>query len=163
VGGRAIDKAARRAAEVLILDYAHAIDDGDLAAWPGFFTEECRYRIVSRESRAAGLPIGVMHCQGRGMLVDRVEAIRRANIFEPHAYCHLHGPTRLSPGADAAEGIAARTNFQVVRTMHDGGMEVFAAGKYLDRIVWEEDGPRFAEREVVIDSRRIDVLLVYPL
>ena len=52
--------------------------------------------------------------------------------------------------------------------MADGDMKVFACGKYLDTIV-EEPGVetagtlRFKERTVVLDSRRVDTLLVIPL
>jgi hypothetical protein len=47
--------------------------------------------------------------------------------------------------------------------MYTGEAELFASGKYLDLIALDNDGPRFAERLVVLDSRRIDTLLVYPL
>ena len=36
-------------------------------------------------------------------------------------------------------------------------------GKYLDAIVFEAGAPKFKERRVILDSRRIDVLLVFPL
>jgi len=42
-------------------------------------------------------------------------------------------------------------------------MSVFACGRYLDRVVEDSGRLRLAERTVVIDSRRIDTLLVIPL
>jgi anthranilate 1,2-dioxygenase small subunit len=45
----------------------------------------------------------------------------------------------------------------------DGGGEMFAVGKYLDRIVIENGEPLLQDRRVVLESRRVDVLLVYPL
>jgi anthranilate 1,2-dioxygenase small subunit len=140
--------------------YAHAIDDGELERWPGFFAEDGVYRITTRENHAAGLPMGIMLCEGRGMMADRVLALRTANVFEPHSYCHLLGPAVLG---ECDGGLSARSNFQVVRTMQDGAMTLFAAGRYLDRIRLGRDGPLFAERTVVLESRRVDVLLVYPL
>jgi 3-phenylpropionate/cinnamic acid dioxygenase small subunit len=161
-GGEVDDLALRARVEDLLLDYAHAIDDGDMQAWPGFFTEDGRYKIQSRENFEAGLPMGVMYCEGAGMMRDRVLALETANIFEPHTYSHVLGRPRLRVDADG--GIRARSNFLVTRTMQEGRMETFAAGKYLDRIAPQPDGRlKFTERLVVLESRRIDILLVFPL
>ena len=156
-----IDAGLRGRIEDFLTDYAHSIDDGRIEDWPGFFTEDGFYQVIPRESFEAGLPIGVMHCDGRGMMEDRVQALRRANIFEQHGYCHLLGRPRLHLEAPGVYG--ARSNFQVVRTMQDGGATLFATGKYLDRIVLEGASPKLKERRVVLDSRRIDILLVLPL
>jgi anthranilate 1,2-dioxygenase small subunit len=47
--------------------------------------------------------------------------------------------------------------------MQNGDMETYGCGKYLDLIDVSNDVPRFQRRIVVLDSRRIDILLVYPL
>jgi 3-phenylpropionate/cinnamic acid dioxygenase small subunit len=39
----------------------------------------------------------------------------------------------------------------------------FATGRYLDRIVRDGEALRFRSRRVVLDSRRVDILLVLPL
>jgi hypothetical protein len=91
------------------------------------------------------------------MLLDRVAALREANIYERQSYRHITGMPRLS------EGDAAETPFLVVRTMRDGRMDLFAAGRYLDRVVEAEGQLRFAERIVVCDSPRFDTLLAIPL
>jgi anthranilate 1,2-dioxygenase small subunit len=95
------------------------------------------------------------------MLVDRILAVRRANIFEPHRYRHIIGPIRLGKVADSVG--EARSNFIVVRIMHDGEMSLFAAGRYLDRIAVAAEPYRFIERLVILDSDKIDTLLVIPL
>lgn len=155
------DPALRARIEDFLGDYAHAIDDGRIEDWPGFFTADGFYQVITREGHEAGHPIGVMHCEGRGMMQDRVKAMRQANVFEPHVYCHVLGRPRIR---ETAPGVyAARTNMQVVRTMQDGDMDIFAAGKYLDAIVMEDGSPRLRDRRVVLDSRRIDILLVFPL
>jgi anthranilate 1,2-dioxygenase small subunit len=147
--------------ESFLADYAHRLDDGKIDDWTGFFTEDATYQITTRENYEAGYPIGIMLCKGKGMMEDRVLALKTANVFEPHTYCHIVGRPDLreeSPGT-----LSARSNFIVYRTMEDGEAELFATGKYLDRIVLEAGEPRFKERRVILDSRRIDVLLVYPL
>ncbi len=95
------------------------------------------------------------------MLTDRVMALRKANIFEPHHYRHIVGPTRVI-GVDG--GVAdVHSNFLVVRIMHDGNTQLFATGRYLDRVDITRRPFRFSERTVVLDSHKIDTLLVIPL
>jgi anthranilate 1,2-dioxygenase small subunit len=146
----------------LISDYAHALDDGQLDRWPGFFTETALYHVTTRENHDQGLPIGIIRCVGRGMMADRVKAFHTANIFEPHCYNHLLGPARMSPGQPPGS-IASRCNFQIVRIMEDGRMDLFATGKYLDEIVLDAGVAKLAQRIVVLDSRNVDILMVVPL
>src|SRR5712672_2029056 len=94
-------------------------------------------------------------------LIARVTALRQANIFEPHRYRHIVGPIRIEQ-VDATVA-QVRSNFIAVRIMHDGEMALFAAGRYLDRIALTSQPYRFIERLVVLDSQKIDTLLVIPL
>jgi anthranilate 1,2-dioxygenase small subunit len=145
----------------LLAAYADCIDEDRLEAWPDFFTEQCRYVIISRADLAAGLRHGIIYAASRGMLTDRVMALRKANIFEPHHYRHVVGPTRIT-GMDG--GVAeVRSNFLVVRIMHDGNTQLFVTGRYLDRMDIGGLPYRFIERIVVLDSHKIDTLLVIPL
>ncbi len=147
--------------ENFLADYAHRLDDGRIDDWTGFFTADAVYQITTRENFEAGYPIGIILCTGRGMMEDRVLALKTANVYEPHTHCHIVGRPELreaSPGV-----LAARSNFSVYRTMESGATELFAIGKYLDLIVFEDGQPRFKERRVILDSRCVDVLLVYPL
>jgi anthranilate 1,2-dioxygenase small subunit len=150
----------REAIEDLLADYAEAIDDGALERWPQFFTEDGEYHIITRESHDAGLPIGIMYCGSRGMMEDRVQALRTANIYEPHAYRHLIGRPTIEHSNSA---FAVRTNFCIYRIAQDGDTVVFATGRYLDQIVNAGRTLRFRSRRVVLDSRRVDILLVLPL
>jgi anthranilate 1,2-dioxygenase small subunit len=150
----------RSAIEDLLDGYAEAIDDGEIERWPGFFTADGTYQIITRESHDAGLPIGILYCDSRGMMEDRVRALRTANIYEPHAYRHLLGRPRFERMGD---GFDVRSNFCVFRIAQDGDTVTFATGRYLDRIVDDGGTPRFKARRVVLDSRRVDILLVLPL
>ena len=150
----------RDAIEDLLADYAEAIDDGVLERWPQLFTDDGEYHIITRESHEAGLPIGIMYCGSRGMMKDRVQALRTANIYEPHTYRHLLGRPRIE-GDDGP--FAVRTSFCVYRIAQDGDTVVFATGRYFDRIVEDRGMLRFRSRRVVLDSRRVDILLVLPV
>src|SRR5579864_3939102 len=141
--------------------YAHCLDDDRLEEWPEFFTEDCTYRVTSAENLEAGLPLGIIYATSKNMLVDRVMALRRANIYEPQRYRHLVSCIEIRGAERDALEVAA--NFLVVRTMQDGGMTLFAAGRYIDRIVRTDRGWKFATKEVILDSRQIDTLLALPL
>jgi len=142
-------------------EYARAIDDDRLESWPDFFTDPCIYKITSADNYRRGLPAGLVYADSRGMLKDRVTALREANIYERQAYRHLVGLPAIRPGADGA--VHAETPFLVVRVMRDGTMDLFATGRYLDTMLDEGGTLRFQERLVVCDSSRIDTLLAIPL
>ena len=155
------DVAVRLGIHELIAAYVDCIDDDRLEDWPDFVVEQCRYLVTSRASHEAGLPHGVIYGASRGMLVDLITALRQANIFEPHRYRHIVGPIRVEHiDATVAQ---VRSNFITVRIMHDGETSLFAAGRYLDRIDLTSQPYRFIERLVVLDSQKIDTLLVIPL
>lgn len=155
------EQQAEQLIRALIYDYAHCIDDDRLEEWPDFFTDECLYQVISRDDHAAGLPAGVMNCSSRGMLVDRIVSLRNANIYEPHVYRHLISAIRLRGVQDGLW--TAQTGYAVIRTMQEGDISVFSTGKYLDRIDLGGDRPRFRERRVIFDSRRVDTLMVIPI
>ncbi|HXC26488.1 MAG TPA: aromatic-ring-hydroxylating dioxygenase subunit beta [Stellaceae bacterium] len=147
--------------DALYADYAHCLDNDELEAWPDFFTDDCRYRITSAENFEAGLPLGIVYATSRAMLVDRVMALRKANIYEPQRYRHLIGAIKI--GAEETGELPVVANLIVVRTMQDGAMIVFAAGRYVDRLTRRGNDWKFAKKEVVLDSRQIDTLLAIPL
>ena len=152
---------ARARIEAFNADYANCIDSDRLEEWPDFFTADGVYRITTRENRERGLPVSLMYAQGRGMLADRITALRTANIYEPHVYCH--SVSGLKAVAGEAGAWRTQCNFSVIRTMASGAMSVFACGRYVDALVEEGDALLLAERIVVLDSRRIDTLLVIPI
>lgn len=141
--------------------YAQIIDEDRLEAWPALFTAEGNYVITTRENHAAGLPLALFSCRGRGMLQDRVTGYRRINVYEPQVY--RHQVSALSVDPDAAGGWRCQSHFLVVRTLQHGAMSVFATGRYLDHVVEQDGELKFAERLVITDSRQTDTLLVIPL
>ena len=145
----------------LQMEYAHVIDNDELERWPQLFVEKGFYQVISRADYDQGRPIGVWFCDNRGMLEDRVSSIREVNVYEPHVYRHVIGPTEI---LEAKDGVyRAQTSYIVVRTMHDGEMHLFSTGRYVDEIVMEGNTARFKKRVVVTDSWRYDTLIVIPL
>jgi 3-phenylpropionate/cinnamic acid dioxygenase small subunit len=142
--------------------YARCIDNDQLEHWPDFFQDKCLYLITSADNHAQGMQSGIVYADTRAMLLDRVLAMRDANVYEEHRYRHLIGaPLLLEQNGDVA---TVESPFIVARTMRDGSTEMFVSGRYLDRIVKTADGTlKFAERIAVCDSNNFDTLLVIPL
>ena len=147
--------------EELYTDYVHCLDAGEIERWPDFFTEDCFYRVTSAENYEAGLPLGLIHATSRNMLKDRVSALREANIYEPQRYRHLVSSIKMAEEHEPTLELSA--NFLVVRTMQEGDMTLFAAGRYLDQVRYEDGTWKFARKTVVLDSRQIDTLLAIPI
>jgi 3-phenylpropionate/cinnamic acid dioxygenase small subunit len=138
-------------------EYAAAIDDDRLEEWPNFFENACLYKITSADNLRDGNEAGIVYADSRAMLADRVLALRRANIYERQTYRHIVGtPRLLAPGS-------AETPFLVVRTMRDGRMDLFVAGRYRDRLHNDAGTLRFKERIVICDSSHFDTLVAIPL
>lgn len=143
-------------------EYAAAIDDDRLEDWPAFFTADGFYRITTAQNLAHGMEAGLVYCDSRQMLVDRVLSLRKANIYERHTYRHLLSLPRLRGEIEGA--MTVETGFAVLRIMRTGETEIFASGRYRDAFVRDDTGAlRLRRRDVVCDSPRIDTLLALPL
>jgi anthranilate 1,2-dioxygenase small subunit len=142
-------------------DYARCLDDGPLEAWPDFFVEDCFYKITTADNHRRGLEAGLIWADNRRMLLDRVSALRHANIYERQSYRHILGLPLI--GDQTNEEAESRTSFMALRIVRDGPTDIFASGLYLDRWRRQGDEIKLAERIVVCDSARIDTLLALPL
>ena len=141
--------------------YACAIDSDALEQWPGFFTEDCVYRITNVENERDGLPAGIVYADSRAMLEDRIAALRQANVYERQRYRHVLGIPLIDEVSNA--GAEARTPFMVARIMATGETMLFATGEYKDRFVLENGKLLLAERVAVCDSTVTDTLMALPL
>ena len=165
----AITPERRSAIERLMVDYVHAIDEGEYERWPMFFTEDGRYQVTGRDNHARGWVAGMLLCDNRDMMIDRIYSLRQVNVWEPHTYRHVIGPTQvLEAGMDGARFTAkVQTSYLCVRTMHNGEQKLFSTGRYLDEIVFEDaagsEVPMLLSRTVIADSNQVDTLLVIPL
>jgi len=141
---------------------AAVIDSDRLEEWPGFFLEQCLYKVTTADNYAKGYQAGIIYADTRAMLTDRIFALREANIYERQRYRHILGMPLIRAEADGS--VSAETSFLVIRTMREGQMDVFVAGVFLDKLRKDQSGAwRYAERIVVCDSQRFDTLLAIPL
>ncbi|MFT6625557.1 MAG: anthranilate 1,2-dioxygenase small subunit [Cycloclasticus sp.] len=147
--------------EDLLNAYAQCIDDDDLENWPNFFTEQCLYRIIPRENHEVGLPVAVIWCDSKGMLNDRVTALRHANVYQVQWYRHIiSNPRILSFDGDE---IHVQSNYAVFKTCNDGESTVYNVGRYVDVIVRDNGVLKFKERSAIYDTHKITTLMVIPI
>jgi len=141
--------------------YIRCIDGNDLEAWPDFFVDDCLYKVTTAENHRNGFEAGIIYADSKNMLIDRVAALREANVYEKQTYRHIVGlPSILKNGGNEAE---CETPFIVVRIMHDGQTDIFATGLYLDTYRSTGNDLKYARKLVVCDSSRIDTLMALPL
>ena len=142
-------------------NYIHALDNDRLEDWPEFFTDDCLYEIIPRENADAGLPIGIIYCDSKKMLRDRVLSLRHANIFEDHTYRHMTSGLIFKSVDD--DTVEAESSYVVIQTLQNGESFVYQAGRYLDRVVKTAAGWRYASRRVIYDTLRVPTLLATPI
>lgn len=141
--------------------YVSALDNNRLEEWPEFFTEDCIYEIVPRENEDAGLPVGIISCDSKNMLKDRVLALRHANIYGEHTYRHMVSGMIVNRVNDEVADVTS--NYVVVQTLQDGESFVYQAGCYKDRVVKTDGGWKYASRRVIYDTSRVATLLATPI
>ena len=141
--------------------YVSLLDNDRLEAWPELFVEDGFYEIVPKENEDMGLPIGLVRCDNRRMMRDRVTSLRHANIYEAHTYRHLTSGLALQP-LDA-DTVDLQSNYVVVQTRANGETSVFQSGRYQDRVVRTANGWRYRSKRVIYDTSRVQTLLATPI
>lgn len=145
----------------LYADYASAVDSGRWDLWPGFFTDDCVYRLQPRENHERGFPLATLAFTSKGMLMDRVYGIQETLFHDPYYQRHVVGAPVVREVS--AEGIRSEANYAVFRTKLSQESTVFNVGRYLDLVVRTPDGLKFARRECIYDSEMIPNSIIYPL
>jgi 3-phenylpropionate/cinnamic acid dioxygenase small subunit len=153
--------ALRHELEMLTAAYVHALDDGEYERWPDFFTEDCVYKIIPRENFDNDLPLAIWYCEGRGMLRDRVKAIRETQLYAPRTMRHVTGNALVQ--SCMPNTLHAVTNYAVYESTLDRPTEVFNVGRYLDRVVVEDGRLKFAEKLCVFDTSLVPTSLIFPI
>ncbi len=156
-----IKAAVRDAINDLMADYCHFIDDDRLEEWLDFFTEDCVYKILSRENEESGLPLELLSCRNKNMLRDRILSLREANIYNIHFDKHMLGAVRILGEEDGDYRVQA--NYNVYQSNQDGESELFSVGTYRDLITFVDGKPLFKEKIATADTFGIPRLLSTPI
>ena len=150
-------------------EYCAALDRGDLDRWVDFFAEDALYRITARENADAGLRVGLVYAEGRGMIRDRAFAILHTQMFAPRYMQHFTSNVRvisvegLNTGSGEGSLIKAQSNYLLLQTLVDGPTTIHQSGRYYDTFVRQGSRLLIHERQCVYDTVLIANDLVYPV
>lgn len=150
-------------------EYCNTLDRGALDKWVEFFSEDSLYRITARENADAGLRVGLVYAEGRGMIRDRAFAIMHTQMFAPRYMQHFTSNVRVISveGAKAGQAdgglIKAQSNYLLLQTLVDGPTTIHQSGRYYDTFVREGGRLLIRERQCVYDTVLIANDLVYPV
>lgn len=159
---------ARREARVEIeefnAEYCAVLDDGDLMDWPGFFTEDAFYTITSRENWDGNLPVGLVYCEGLGMIKDRALAIAKTSMFGPRYLRHYMTNTRVM-GIEDDGTILAGNNYMLVEVLAElPEGRLHQAGRMIDKFRRQDDGRLLLSSRIAIyDTLLVPNALVLPV
>lgn len=153
--------AVKAEAQELLDAYVQCLDDDRVEEWPDFFTEDGVYKIVARENVERDLPVATMSCTSRGMMQDRVVALRNASVFSPRYLRHLVSGLRIL--GEESGAYLFQANFVVFQTLQDEESKVFLVGKYRGRLIVTAGGLKLREMLAIYDTSQIPGLLAVPI
>ena len=157
----AIPSSLQAQVEALLYDAARFIDDDRWEVWVDLFTADGVYKIVSRENHQAGLPLGIVYCDSRDMIGDRILSLRKANIYNLHYDRHFVTNVRIVESTGGVHTV--NSNYAVYQSTPAGESSLFSIGKYADQVVIEDGAARFKERIVIVDTGAVKNLISSPL
>src|SRR5690242_20394348 len=155
--------------ETLYGECAAALDEADWDRWPTFFAETCSYKITTQENLDRGFPLALMNCESRGMMLDRVYAMKELQFVIPRIFRRLYSGIRIvkadsNPATANLPGVLhTQCAFAVFESRVGEHTTVFAAGRFVDVLCREGDQLKFHQRLCVLDSNIIPNTMPFPL
>ena len=141
--------------------YYAALDGGRLEEWPDFFVEDCLYRIIPRENYEAGQRQCLMQGDSKGMLIDRVRAIRTTQVYAPRYCRRFYSGLRVVKRTGSE--LETEQNMLAVQTLVSQPSKILGCGTSRDRLILTDGGHlKFVERTIVLDTEMIDNTIIYP-
>ena len=142
-------------------NYASAIDSEQWGTWIEFFTDDCEYKIQSRENFDNDFPLAALWLSSKGMLKDRIYGITETIFHEPYYQTHVVSAPRILK----VEGnyIESEARYSVFRTKQNGIAEVYNVGRYVDRLVRTEGKLLIESRICIFDNEMILNSMIYPI
>ena len=141
--------------------YFEALDEDRLEEWSDLFVEDCLYRIIPRENYEAGQGVCIMQGDSKGMLTDRVRAIRSTQVYAPRYCRRFYSGLRLVN--TTGRQLQTRQNLLVVHTLVSQPSKILGCGVGHDRLILADSGHlKLVERTIVLDTEMIDNTIIYP-
>jgi salicylate 5-hydroxylase small subunit len=103
-----------------------------------------------------------MQGDSKGMLIDRVQAIRSTQVFAPRYCRRFYSGLRLVNRAGPE--LEVRQNFLAIHTLISHPSKILACAVSHDRLILTDGGDlKLVERTVILDTEMIDNTTIYPL
>jgi 3-phenylpropionate/cinnamic acid dioxygenase small subunit len=147
--------------EELHAAYAYCLDHGDIDDWPGFFTEDCVYKLISRENWELGFPLGTIFAEKRGGLLDRVTSVKQTTVYHPRYLTHMISNASVLGEKDGL--IEAMAHYMVLQTLPNQYTQILNVGRYLDKIVRVNGDLKFKEKICIYDSVLVPASIITPV
>ncbi|WP_233828772.1 aromatic-ring-hydroxylating dioxygenase subunit beta [Paraburkholderia sp. ZP32-5] len=140
--------------------YTAALDEARYKDWAECFTANAEYRLTTKENHERGLPIGIIYCDGKGMIEDRAFTTSETTIAQPRSLRHIVSGMSIKADGD---GYIVGSEFLILQTMLDRMTEIVMSGRYIDRVVLDGDRLLFASRICVTDTLLYPTSVVAPV
>lgn len=142
--------------------YVAALDEQRLTDWAEMFTDDGFYIVISRENADRNLPVGLIYCENKGMILDRAHAMK-TEMFAPRYLRHIIGNLQVF-GGETNGGIRARANYIVIQVLFDRpDAKLHQVGVYYDKFRRVDGVLKLAERRCVYDNLLVDNALCLPV
>jgi anthranilate 1,2-dioxygenase small subunit len=142
--------------------YAAALDEQRLADWAEMFIDDAFYVVISRENAERDMPVGLIYCENKAMILDRAHAMK-TEMFAPRYLRHIVGSPQVLSGEQDGD-IRARANYVVVQVLFDRPeAKLHQVGVYYDKFRRVGEQLKLAERRCVYDSLLVDTALCLPV
>jgi 3-phenylpropionate/cinnamic acid dioxygenase small subunit len=158
---RAAMRDARLEIEEFHYEYAATLERGEIERWPDYFTDDANYKVVARDNVESNLPLGLIYCEGKGMLRDRAYALRHTEMYAPR-YLQLRISNTRVMSVDGPR-ITAEASFLLLETLLDEPSRVQMVGKYYDVFARAGGTLLLEDRRCVYDTVLINSCLVFPV
>jgi methanesulfonate monooxygenase small subunit len=160
-------KTVERAIADVIYRACLLLDDQKFMEWLELCTPEFSYRITTYSPEIRRQM--TWYEQDVAGLKGMIEMLPKHNTDHGRLTRHVTVYT-VDVGRSQSEA-SAISSFACYRTMLDGinshidcgESQLFLIGRYYDRFIIGEQGPRFLERNVALDTRRLDKGSHYPI
>lgn len=142
--------------------YAAALDEQRLTDWAEMFTDDAFYIVISRENADRELPVGLIYCENKGMILDRALAMK-TEMFAPRYLRHIVGNVQVLGPAPNGD-LRARANYVLIQVLLDRPeAKLHQVGVYYDKFRRVGGELKLAERRCVYDSLLIDNAVCLPV
>ncbi len=145
------------AVRALIQETAVLLDREDLDGWLGLFAADSEYELTAYSPEIkASMSWWKSAREELKQILDEVPQ----HVRDDGLRLHLVTPVSVSVAGETA---SARSHFAIIRTDRDGRSSVYAAGRYEDELVREDERWRYAIHRCVLDTRMLDTGTHLPL